>query len=114
MVLASTQIPGVSYVEFQENGNPMTDSDGRELGPMERSSFVENEGKTTGETMCIEQVQHPDAELVQQLVSVWDSSIRATHHFLSEDEITAISHYVPQALTSVAHLIKETRIPCCI
>ena len=67
-----------------------------------------------GETMCIEQVQHPDAELVQQLVSVWDSSVRATHHFLSEDEITAISHYVPQALTSVAHLIKETRIPCCI
>ena len=45
MVLAFTQIPGVSYVEFQENGNPMTDSDGRELGPMERSSFVENEGK---------------------------------------------------------------------
>ena len=34
-----------SYVEFQENGNPMTDSDGRELGLMERSSFVENEGK---------------------------------------------------------------------
>ena len=28
MVLAFTQIPGVSYVEFQENGNPMTDSDG--------------------------------------------------------------------------------------
>ena len=45
MVLAFTQIPGVSYVEFQENGNPMTDSDGRELGLMERSSFVENEGK---------------------------------------------------------------------
>ena len=32
MVLAFTQIPGVSYVEFQENGNPMADSDGRELG----------------------------------------------------------------------------------
>lgn len=45
MVLAFTQIPGVNYVEFLENGNPMTDSDGRELGPMERSSFVENEGK---------------------------------------------------------------------
>ena len=45
MVLAFTQIPGVSYVEFLENGEPMTDSDGRELGPMERGSFVENEGK---------------------------------------------------------------------
>ena len=45
MVLAFTQLPGVSYVEFQENGKPMTDSDGRELGPMEKTSFVENEGK---------------------------------------------------------------------
>lgn len=75
---------------------------------------MENEGKTTGEARRIEQVQHPDAELVRQLMSVRESSVRATHHFLSNDEITAISHYVPQALTSVAHLIKETPIPCCI
>lgn len=45
MVLAFTQIPGVTYVEFLENGNPMTDSDGNELGRMERGDFVENEGK---------------------------------------------------------------------
>lgn len=45
MVLAFTQIPGVNYVEFLENGNPMTDSDGNELGRMERGDFVENEGK---------------------------------------------------------------------
>ena len=51
MVLAFTQIPGVSYVEFQENGDPMTDSDGKELGTMERSSFVENEGKNINSYM---------------------------------------------------------------
>lgn len=45
MVLAFTQIPGVTYVAFLENGNPMTDSDGNELGRMERGDFVENEGK---------------------------------------------------------------------
>ena len=45
---------------------------------------MENEGKTTGEAMRIEQVQHPDAELVQQLVSVWESSVRATHHFFEQ------------------------------
>ena len=64
--------------------------------------------------MRIEQVLHPDAELVRQLMSVWESSVRATHHFLSNDEITAISHYLPQALTSVAHLIvarKENNEP---
>ncbi|HJD36241.1 MAG TPA: GerMN domain-containing protein [Candidatus Blautia ornithocaccae] len=45
MVLAFTQIPGVTYVEFLENGSPMTDSDGNEIGLMERGDFVENEGK---------------------------------------------------------------------
>lgn len=45
IVLAFTQIPGVTYVEFLENGSPMTDSDGNEIGLMERGDFVENEGK---------------------------------------------------------------------
>ncbi|NYI25085.1 hypothetical protein [Aeriscardovia aeriphila] len=64
--------------------------------------------------MRIEQVQHPDAELVQQLVRVWESSMCSNHHFLSNDEITAISHSVAQALTSVVHLIvarKENNEP---
>ena len=30
--------------------------------------------------------------------------MRATHHFLSDDEIIAMSHSVAQAMTSVAHL----------
>lgn len=45
IVKAFTQIPGVTYVEFQENGQPMTDSDGNEIGRMDRETFVENEGK---------------------------------------------------------------------
>lgn len=33
------------------------------------------------------------------------SSVQATHHFLSEDEILHIQEYVPQALQEVPHLI---------
>ena len=43
--------------------------------------------------------------LVQQLVTVWEASVRATHLFLSDAEIMQIKAYVPQALREVAHLI---------
>ena len=45
MVLAFTQIPGVTFVEFLEMEVLWTDSDGNEIGLMERGDFVENEGK---------------------------------------------------------------------
>lgn len=38
--------------------------------------------------------------LLDALVSVWEDSVRATHHFLSDEEILKIKTYVPQA---VAH-----------
>ena len=48
---------------------------------------------------------HDRAPLLPALLSVWESSVRATHHFLSDAEIQAIKAYVPQALSGVAHLI---------
>ena len=36
---------------------------------------------------------------------VWEASVRATHLFLSDGEISRIKAYVPQALAGVAHLI---------
>jgi germination protein M len=45
IVKAFTQIPGVEYVEFTENGAPMTDSEGVEIGKMDRNTFMENEGE---------------------------------------------------------------------
>ena len=36
-----------------------------------------------------------DAGLTEKLVNVWESSVRATHHFLSDDEILKIKEYVP-------------------
>ena len=44
-------------------------------------------------------------ELVDQLVNVWERSVRATHEFLSEAEIAEIKPFVPQALSGVGALV---------
>lgn len=43
--------------------------------------------------------------LIEQLLEVWERSVRATHLFLSEDEIRSIKDYVPKALQGIAHLV---------
>lgn len=43
--------------------------------------------------------------LVEQLLKVWESSVRATHLFLSEEEINEIKKYVPEALKDVPVLV---------
>ena len=43
--------------------------------------------------------------LIQNLLTVWEESVRATHLFLSDAEIEQIRKYVLQALNDVAHLI---------
>lgn len=44
-------------------------------------------------------------ELIEQLVSVWERSVRATHTFLSETEIAEIKSFVPQAIETVGSLV---------
>ena len=54
------------------------------------------------------------SSLIQQLLAVWESSVRATHLFLSEDEIESIKEYVPQALKEIPSLTiveKENQVP---
>ena len=46
--------------------------------------------------------------LIKKLLNVWEDSVKATHHFLSDEEIEKIKEYVPQALSSISHLIIET------
>lgn len=43
--------------------------------------------------------------ILSQLLEIWEDSVRATHHFLSDAEVNQIKKYVPQALTGVKHLI---------
>ncbi len=43
-------------------------------------------------------------ELVDELMKVWRSTVEATHHFLSTEEIDAIAAHVPEALRGVPEL----------
>lgn len=55
--------------------------------------------------MKIIEVTDRTPDLIGQLLDVWEASVRATHLFLSDGEISRIKAYVPQALAGVAHLI---------
>ena len=48
--------------------------------------------------MKIYEVKERTELLMEQLLKVWEESVRATHQFLSEKEIEKIKEYVPQAL----------------
>ena len=64
--------------------------------------------------MKIFEVKERTQELVNTLLEVWENSVKATHLFLSDNEIEKIKEYVPQALKEVAHLIiieNENNIP---
>lgn len=53
-------------------------------------------------------------KLIEQLTAVWEDSVKATHLFLSENEIEKFKQYVPQALREVRYLIvvvNENDIP---
>ena len=43
--------------------------------------------------------------LIKQLIEVWQNSVKATHLFLSNEEINNIKEYVLQALKGVSHLV---------
>lgn len=50
------------------------------------------------------EVQERTDEIVNQLLDVWERSVRATHDFLTEAEIGRIRDYVPDALRGVGRL----------
>ena len=55
--------------------------------------------------MKIVEVTDRTPDLINQLLEIWEGSVRATHLFLSDEEIKSIKQYVPQALSGVAHLL---------
>ena len=40
-------------------------------------------------------------ELIEELISLWENSVKETHSFLSVKEIEDIKQYVPQALKAI-------------
>lgn len=55
--------------------------------------------------MKITEAANRNQNMINRLVNVWEESVRATHLFLSDDEINRIKAHVPQALAGVTHLI---------
>lgn len=55
--------------------------------------------------MTIIEVKDRTARLEEQLLNVWESAVKATHRFLSEDEIAGIKKYVPRALKEIPCLV---------
>ena len=55
--------------------------------------------------MRITEVKERTPLLIEQLLKVWEDSVKKTHLFLSADEISNIKRYVPEALKNISHLI---------
>ncbi len=55
--------------------------------------------------MRIKEIKDKNSSLISQLLEVWEDSVKATHLFLSNDEIKNIKEYVPQAIWGVSHLV---------
>ena len=55
--------------------------------------------------MNIIKIESRTSNLITQLLDVWERSVKATHLFLSVQEIDEIKNYVPQALKEISHLI---------
>ena len=53
----------------------------------------------------ITEVKEKTSELIEQLLKVWENSVKATHLFLSSKEIENIKEYVPQAILQIPHLV---------
>lgn len=51
--------------------------------------------------MKIQEVRDRNKPLPDQLIRIWERSVKATHLFLSEEEIANIKTFVPQALQQV-------------
>ncbi len=64
--------------------------------------------------MKIIEVRKRTITLINQLLEVWEDSVKSTHLFLSSEEIENIKEYVPQALKEISYLIiieNENHLP---
>lgn len=64
--------------------------------------------------MNIKEIKDRNLSLINQLLEVWEDSVKATHLFLSDEEIKSIKEYVLQAIYGVSHLViieNESHIP---
>ena len=61
--------------------------------------------KAMKRNMVIVEISNRTGPLIEQLTQIWERSVKATHLFLSDDEITEIKKFVPDTLSEIAHLV---------
>ena len=80
-----------------------------------RSFYKSKKGNyLINQKMKIVEIKDKNLNLIMQLLEIWESSVKATHLFLSVEEIEQIKDYVPQAIKNVSHLViveNESNIP---
>jgi hypothetical protein len=54
--------------------------------------------------MHIQEIASCTSNLSDELLGVWERSIRATHHFLADSDIVRIRAYISKAIQTVEHL----------
>ena len=64
-----------------------------------RNLYLERHG-----IVVVEKEQRNDT-LTARLLDVWNVSVRASHHFLTDDDIMRLSPYAGQGLRHIRHLI---------
>ena len=55
--------------------------------------------------MAIKEIAERSNNIINSLHHIWECSVRATHSFLSEEDIQKIPKYIPNAFLQVPHLI---------
>ena len=66
------------------------------------------------QSLKIVEVTDRTANILNQILEIWEDAVKATHLFLSDEEIMHIKQYVPQALQEVRQLfvaVTEERKP---
>lgn len=89
------------------------DSTGHRLKP-EIGHDISSQVLTEEQNLKITEVTDRTAPLIEQLLNVWEGSVKATHLFLSEEDVARIKEYVPQALKEIPSLTvieNESQIP---
>lgn len=55
--------------------------------------------------MQIKRASKRSSAFINELLAVWEASVRATHHFLTNEDIISIKPQVQQAITAIPELL---------
>ena len=72
---------------------------------IEQKRMLLDAEKQQNRVFQVDAVANRTQDLIVELTQLWEASVRATHHFLSEMDICEIREFVPVALANIPHLL---------